>query len=156
MAFYAAKNKFIEPFCKRVQQQQARGQPVKIIRMDNAGKNKKLQERMTSADWNLDCKFEYTARHTPQHNSLAEQAFCSIAAKTRACLNAAMPVTKLNRLQILELDGVEKTRIEHFGYDVPGFAKHLRTWGEAGTIKLQKVNKVDKSSRRMLLPDVGP
>ena len=30
-AFYMAKNKFIEPFCKRVQQQKARGKPVKII-----------------------------------------------------------------------------------------------------------------------------
>ena len=41
-ACYTAKNKFIEPFCKRVQQQKARGKPVKIIRMDNAGKNKAL------------------------------------------------------------------------------------------------------------------
>ena len=53
-------------------------------------------------------------------------------------------VTKPSLLQILEVDGVEKTRIENFGYDVPGFAKHLHTWGEAGTIKLQKFNKVDK------------
>ena len=157
-AFFPAKNKFIEPFCKRVQQQKARGKPVQIIRMDNAGENKALQDRMTSAEWKLDCKFEYTARDTPQQNSLAEQSFRTIAAKMRACLNAAnvpckwrwvlfpeaaMTVTKLNWLQILELDGVEKTRIEHYGYDVPGFAKHLRTWGEAGTIKLKKVNKVD-------------
>ena len=51
-------------------------------------------------------------------------------------------VTKPNRLQILELDGVEKKRIKHFGYDVQGFAKHLCSWGETGTIKLQKLNKV--------------
>ena len=34
-------------------------------------------------------------------------------------------------------------RIEHFGYNVPGFTKHLRTWGEAGTIKLKKLYKVE-------------
>ena len=73
--FYTAKNKFIEPFCKRVQQKKARGKPVKIIRMDNAGENRPLQERMRSAQWKLDCKFEYTACNTPQQNSLAEQSF---------------------------------------------------------------------------------
>ena len=54
-----------------------------------------------------------------------------------------MTVTKLNWLQIIKLEGVEKMQIDHFGYDVPGFAKYLRTWGEAGTIKLKKVNKVN-------------
>ena len=61
LAFYAAKNKFIEPFCKHIQQQQAQGKPVKIIRMGNASTNKKLQERMMSADWKLVRKLEYTS-----------------------------------------------------------------------------------------------
>ena len=33
--------------------------------------------------------------------------------------------------------------LEHFGYALPRFAKHLKTWDEAGTVKLEKVNKVD-------------
>ncbi len=37
---------------------------------------------------------------------------------------------------------VVKSRIEHFGYKVPGFAQHLRMWGKAGVVKSKKVNKV--------------
>ena len=75
--FYPTKNKFIEPFCKRMQQQAARGKPVKAVRMDNAGENKALHDRMTSAEWKLTVQIEYTARDTPQQNSLAVPNNCS-------------------------------------------------------------------------------
>ncbi len=55
-------------------------------------------------------------------------------------------VTKLDWLQTIKQEGVIKTRIEHFGYKVPGFGKHLRTWGGKGVVKLKKVNKVDNYS----------
>jgi hypothetical protein len=47
--------------------------------MDNAGENKKLQQRLESSDWKLNPVFEFTARATPQHNARAELAFPSIA-----------------------------------------------------------------------------
>ena len=121
--FYPAKKKFIEHFCKCLQQQKVRGKPVKIIRMDNAGENKALHDRMTCTEWKLDSKVEFTARDTPQQNLLMEQAFQTIAAKARACLNAAkvpwkwqwilfpeaaMMVTKFDRLQAIDRNGVIK------------------------------------------------
>ena len=47
--FYAIKDAMIEPFCRRLQQQVARGKLVKILRMDNAGKNKALEKSMLSS-----------------------------------------------------------------------------------------------------------
>ena len=41
---------------------------------------------------------------------------------------------------IVEIDGVTKTRIEHFGYGLPMFAHCLQTWDKAGMIKTGKVN----------------
>jgi hypothetical protein len=64
-AFYNAKDKMIEPFCVRLQQQVARGKPVKKLRMDNAGKNKALEQRMKWSDWKLNVQVEYTAWATP-------------------------------------------------------------------------------------------
>ena len=95
-------------------------------------------------------------RDTPQPNSLAEQGFTFISSKTRTALNAAnipqdqryrlfsecaMTMTKLDWLNIVEIDGVIKTRFVHFGYGLPKFAHYLNTWGEAGTIKNGKVGK---------------
>jgi hypothetical protein len=34
------------------------------MRQDNAGKNKKLEKRLQSADWKLPIKMEYTAANT--------------------------------------------------------------------------------------------
>ena len=136
----------------------ARDQPVLILQQDNAGENKALHDQMTSVDWKLDVVVEYTERDTLQKNALAEQAFVDIARKTCALMNAAnipkkwkwilfpeaaMTVTKLDQLQVIDINGVEKARIKHFGYPLPGFLKHLHTWGEAGTIKLAKQNKVE-------------
>ena len=36
----------------------------------------------------------------------------------------------------------ETTRIEHYQGSLPKFAQYLRTWGEAGTVKLGKQGKV--------------
>jgi hypothetical protein len=157
-AFYNTKDAMIEPMCVRIQQQKTRGRPLKRLRMDNAGENQALERRMKSSDWKLDVEIEYTARATPQQNSLAELKFATIARRSRAVLNdaniprkwrwvlfpeAAMTVTKLDWLQAVEINQVLKSRIEHYGYPLPRFAKHLRTWGEAGTVMLKKVNKVE-------------
>ena len=126
------------------------------IKQDNAGKNKKLVKCLKSKDWKLDIQVEYMARNTPQQNSLEEQEFTFISPKTRATLNTAnitqeqwyklfsecaMTMTKLDWLNIVEIDGVIKTRIKHFGYGLTKFSHYLCTWGEAGTTKTGKVEK---------------
>ena len=139
---------------------------VKFIRQDNAGENRSLQNRCSSSDWKLEADFEYTAKETPQQNSLAENAFTIIAAMARALLNAAnVPmeeryrlfpeaantVTKLDWLQGVTINGVTKTCIEWYGKSVPKFAKNLRTWGEAGTVKSGKDGKLGDRGITMLM-----
>ncbi len=94
--------------------------------------------------------FENTARKTPQQNFYAELAFTVIASKTRAMMNAvqipkserfklwseaATTVTALDNLIPVTWNGISKTRYEHAGFKIPKFVKHLRTFGEAGTVK---------------------
>ena len=57
----------------------------------------------------------------------------------RYCLahEAFQCATHLDRLTVVEVNGVVKTRYEHFIGQNPMFAKHLRTWGEAGTVKIK-------------------
>ena len=43
--------------------------------------------------------------------------------------------TLLDGLTVLELNGVDATRFVHWGGENPEFAKYLRVWGEAGTVK---------------------
>ena len=67
--FFATKDEMVEPVCEQFQLWKGAGIPVKILRMDNAGENKKLQQRLESSDWKLNVAVEYTARATPQHNA---------------------------------------------------------------------------------------
>ncbi len=53
----------------------------------------------------------------------------------------AMDITKLDWLNIVEIYGVTKTRIDYFGFRLPKFAHYLHTLGEGGTIKTGKVGK---------------
>jgi hypothetical protein len=118
--------------------------------MDNAGENKLLQQRCQSKDWQFDIVVEYTARDTPQQNSLAEVAFATLANRGRALMyRANVPyatrhkvwreafkmATLLDGLVLVELNGTVATRYEHWCGKIPEFAHHLRTWGEAGTVK---------------------
>jgi hypothetical protein len=45
--------------------------------------------------------------------------------------------TVLDGLHIIKLDGKKDTRYKHWCGSNPKFAKHLRTWGEAGTVSLK-------------------
>ena len=51
-------------------------------------------------------------------------------------------MAKLHWLDVIEIKGVTKTRVEHYQGSVPKFAQNLRTWGEAGTVKLGKQGKI--------------
>ena len=66
------------------------GIPVKILRMDNAGENRKLVARLKSKDWKHPVIIKWTARDTPQHNHKAEVGFATISNRGRAMMNASM------------------------------------------------------------------
>jgi hypothetical protein len=100
---------------------------------------------------------EYTAANTPQQNALVEVKFTYLASKARAAMHAVevprsrrfeffpeviMTMTKLDWLQLITVNKVKKTRIEHYGLPLPNFTRYLRTWGEAGIIKTGKVRKI--------------
>jgi hypothetical protein len=65
------------------------GHAITNMRPDNAGKNNLLKKRSDSKDWKLGIKFEFTARGTPQQNSIAEVAFLTIADWGRAMMHNA-------------------------------------------------------------------
>ena len=56
---------------------------------------------------------------------------------------AVAMATKLDMLSVVEIDGIRAMRCLHWKGTVPKFAKHLRTWGEAGTVTL----KTDSTSK---------
>ena len=148
--FYPGKGKTIEPMYGWLQKQKEQGKPVRISRQDNASKNKKFRKRYSSPDWKMDVSFEYMAKKTLKFHLLAGTAFTTIAARSRAATNtsnvpmmewyrlfteAANTLTKLDWLQSLTINDMTKTRIAHFGMEMPKFTKYLHTWGEAGILK---------------------
>jgi hypothetical protein len=44
--------------------------------------------------------------------------------------------TKVDDLAAVTIDGITKTRYEHWFGSNPTFVNHLRTWGEAGVVML--------------------
>jgi hypothetical protein len=150
--FFDTKSGMIEPTCEQLHRWKTSGHGVKSIRMDNAKENLSLQKRSNSSDWKLGIDFELTARNTPQQNHLAELAFSHLTNLGRALMNHAnvpllwryklfakafKTVTILDGLRVIELDGVKATRYEHWCGANPDFTRHLRTWGEAGTVNLK-------------------
>jgi hypothetical protein len=130
------------------------GIKLKAIRCDNAGENKWWETRSLSADWKLPVAFEYTAARTRQQNSKVEVGFAVIANRGRALMAAAsVPVTirrliwndacgtatLLDSLMVVEVNGVKMTRYEHWFGKAPTFIKYLRTWGEAGVVKIRNL-----------------
>ena len=60
-----------------------------IIRCDNAGENYKLEKECNSHKYKFNIKFEFTARNTPQQNSLVEKGFDTLYGRGRSILAAA-------------------------------------------------------------------
>ncbi len=65
------------------------GLEIKFIRMDNAGENQKLAERLRDHDRIRNITVEYTSPHTPQQNGVVERAFPSILGRVRAMMLSA-------------------------------------------------------------------
>ena len=85
-------------------------------------------------------QFEYTARDTPQQNSVVEKEFDTLYCRGRAMMIAAnVPLvkryklyrealdtaTKLDGLTVINIDGKTGTRYELWGVQNPKFTKHL-------------------------------
>jgi hypothetical protein len=151
--FFDTKNGMVEPTCEQLHRWKQNGITVDYIRLDNAGENKLLKQRCHSKDWKFETEFEFTARATPQQNALVELGFATLANKGRAMMSAAnvpkmirykvyseafKTATLLDGLMPLEINGITKTRNEHWtDKGNPAFAKYLHTWGEAGTVILK-------------------
>ena len=95
---------------------------------------------------------EYTTRATPQHNHLEELKLAFLAKKGRALMiEANVPIklcykvfskaiyktTLTYGLTSITIDGNKPTWFEHLFGENPTFLRFLRTWGEAGTVKIK-------------------
>jgi hypothetical protein len=86
---FNSKSAMIEPTIEKLSQMCQLGVGPKILRMDNAGENKSLADRLKSKGWKLPIKVEWTARDTPQQNSPTEVGFATLAGRARAMMAAA-------------------------------------------------------------------
>jgi len=111
-----------------------------------------LEKEANGHQWKLAIKFEYTGRSTPQRNHLAElglavltkhgvalmvRAHVPMKIRYRVFREAFKTATVLNGLEAVSIDEKVLTRYNHCVGKIPSFAKHLRTWGEAGTVKIK-------------------
>jgi hypothetical protein len=141
--FYQTKDGMVEPILTKWSKWQGMGFDVNNVRLDYAGKNKKLQTRAKYCDWKFAIKWELTARDTPQQNHLVEVGFAVLANRERALMHMAH-IPKKMRYQIVpkafkmatvlnglvEDKGQSNTRYERFFGKNPKFVNHLRTFGE--------------------------
>ena len=142
----------VEPTCELFNKWKEEIKPVKQLRCDNAGENISLEKQQASAAWKMNIKFECTAKHTQQQNSYAEVATTTILKKAGAMMiGANVPQVKryaliresigtatlLDGLIVIKLDGISKTRLEHWGDILPAWVNGLRTLGEAGVVKVK-------------------
>jgi hypothetical protein len=137
--FFQTKKGMVEPTGQQFYTWKQSGKAVTFARLDNAGENQRLQERCESKDWKLGIEFEFTARDTPQQNSLAEVGFATIANRGRAMMSRAnipykirfriwseafKTATLLDGLIPIEIDGELATKYKHWCGKDPEFAKH--------------------------------
>ena len=85
--------------------------PVRYIRCDNAGENKKLEKVVNGPAYNLSVEFEYTARNTPQQNHLVELKFAAIAGRARAMMNRAH-IPKIERYLLFKHAAITATKLD--------------------------------------------
>ena len=143
--FHESKDGMVEPTCSKFKNWKDNGKEVKIIQIDNGGKNKKLVKKLNSKNWQLHPKIEHTSRDTPQQNHLMEIGFAALCGRGQALMvEAKVPkekkhiaaqkafetATKLDGLIPVEMEGVTKPQVEHWSGQTPGFAKHLHTWAK--------------------------
>ena len=170
-AFHAQKNQMAEPMCELLDKWRQFGKEVTHIRCDNAGENLQLQQRLNSHDWKYGTiEFEYTAKATPQQNSVVEKKFDTLYCRGRAMMIAANvslkmryilfreafeTAAKLDGLTIIVIGDKTATRYEHWGNEIPRFAKYLRVWGESGVVKIKTTSTPKLADRGVICMFVG-
>jgi hypothetical protein len=140
--------------CQVIHKLKERGMKVKYVRMDNSGENKKFVEMAEGPQWKIVCKWEFTARNTPQMNGIIEVALATIAGRSRAMCNAAhMPnnvrvkiahevLKHQTALDNLSIDkGHTKTRYERFGLPVQKWANPslIRTFEKLESLEEERM-----------------
>jgi hypothetical protein len=142
--FYPKKEGMCETNCEMIKKFKDMEVEIKILRMDNAGENKLLQQKCESKDWQFAMKYEYTGRDTLQHNHMAELGFAHVRANITMnkiyllFREAFKTATYLDSLVVTTVGTKKATRHAHFYGNNPKWMKFLRTWGEAGTVKVKK------------------
>ena len=122
------------------------GVKVQCVRCDNAGENMKLKEKLHEMHYGV--KFKITAAGTPQHNGVVERAFATMYGRVRSMLNgprlsaslrswlwAECATVAIQVHNLLVNKSNEKCAYEKFCKSVPKYAKHLRVFGEMGTVR---------------------
>jgi len=61
----------------------------------------------------------------------------------------------LDWLVVSEINGINKTRAEHYGSKITKFAEHLRIWGEAGVVKARTIKAPKLQDRGVKMMFVG-
>ena len=123
--FFRTKNRMVQPTCTLWSLWSGQyGITVKRVRVDNAGENKSLEKAANGDSWKLNIDFGYTARATPQQNSLVERRLATSTNRDNTLMAAANlndfyrykigyntfeTADKLDGLTIIELDGVKAT-----------------------------------------------
>lgn len=165
--FTETKKGMVERTCEFLHKMKTRGIVTRHVRLDPSGENTALAKRAESVEWKelQPIDFEFTARDTPQHNSLAELAFPYLGGRARAMMGAAhVPVdlryrvaveavrcaTQLDGLVVVTLNDKTCTRDEHVYGKVPKWATKLRTYGEAGVVKEGKDGKTGDRGQDMM------
>ena len=59
--------------------------------------------------------------------------------------------TKLDSLVIVDIDGIKKTWVKHYAKILPRWVNHMRTFGEAGTVRTGKDGKVGDCGVTMMM-----
>jgi len=75
------------------------------------------------------------ATHTARMRAMMKNAECDDEQRTYLVNEALNCAVVLDWLVVTEVNGINKTRAEHYGGKIPKFAKNLRIWGEAGVVK---------------------
>lgn len=86
--FLKSKDELADEMINLIREIKGDGKNPKYIRLDNAGENLNLSEKLVKNDiYNID--IEYTAPATPPHNGIVERSFGTLYSKVRAMLNVA-------------------------------------------------------------------
>ena len=86
---FDTKDGMVEPTCELFSRWKRAGHGVEIVHFDYVGENLALQNHCNSALWQLGIESEFTARDTPQQNSLAEVGIFTLANRVWAMMHYA-------------------------------------------------------------------